>query len=202
MTSIERTAYPRFRRSPSKRELRELYTPTPGDEDFIKNTARGPAQKFGLMILLKVYQCLGYFPKPETIPGSVIGHIRAAMNLDAALIPDIASNHTLYRYHKAIRDHLEIQAEGKYIRHVAAQAMHKAAQTMENPADLISAATEMLIKEHCELPAFSTVARMAGRIRTLVNRGIYQGIQSKLAESSQQALLALLEQEDETTAFT
>jgi TnpA family transposase len=202
MTSIERTAYPRFRRTPSKRELRELYTPTPGDEDFVKNTARGPAQKFGLMILLKVYQRLGYFPRPETIPGSVIGHIRAAMNLDAALIPDIASNHTLYRYHKAIRDHLEIQAEGKHIRHVAALAMHKAAQTMENPADLISAATEMLIKEHCELPAFSTVARMAGRIRTLVNRGIYQGIQSKLSETSQQALLALLEQEDEATALT
>ncbi len=202
MTSIERTAYPRFRRTPSKKELRELYTPTLADVDFVNQTSRGAAQKFGLMILLKVYQRLGYFPRPETIPGAVIGHIRAAMNLDAALVPDIASHHTLYRYHKAIRDHLEIQAEGKHIRHVAAQAMHKAAQTMENPADLISAATEVLVKEHCELPAFSTVARMAGRIRTLVNRGIYQSIQTKLTFASQQALLALLEQEDEATSTT
>jgi len=68
MTSIERTAYPRFTRAPSVKELREIYTPTPTDVAFVTTTARGLAQKFGLMILLKVYQRLGYFPKPETIP--------------------------------------------------------------------------------------------------------------------------------------
>src|SRR5690242_3192093 len=73
VTSIERTAYPRFRRTPSKKELRELYTPTLADVDFVNQTSRGAAQKFGLMILLKVYQRLGYFPKAETIPGVVIG---------------------------------------------------------------------------------------------------------------------------------
>ena len=76
MTSIERTAYPRFTRAPSIKELREIYMPTPTDVAFVATTARGPAQKFGLMILLKVYQRLGYFPKPETIPGAIIGHIR------------------------------------------------------------------------------------------------------------------------------
>ena len=87
-------------------------------------TARGLAQKFGLMILLKVYQRLGYFPKPETIPGAIISHIRAVMKFPADLVPDIASNHTLYRYYAAIRAHLEIQSEGKHVRHIAAQAMH------------------------------------------------------------------------------
>jgi len=172
MTSIERTAYPRFTRAPSVKELREIYTPTSTDIAFVATTARGPAQKFGLMILLKVYQRLGYFPKPETIPGAIIGHIRAVMKLPADLVPDIASNHTLYRYYAAIREHLEIQSEGKHIRHVAAQAMHQAAQVMENPADLISAAIEILVKEHCELPGFSTLERMARRIRNLVNTGI------------------------------
>lgn len=75
MTSIERTTYPRFRRAPSVRELRDLSTPTLADVDFVNQTSRGPAQEFGLMILLKVYQCLGYFPKPETIPVTIIGHI-------------------------------------------------------------------------------------------------------------------------------
>ncbi|TME61430.1 MAG: DUF4158 domain-containing protein [Chloroflexi bacterium] len=147
-------------------------TPTSTDIAFVATTARGPAQKFGLMILLKVYQRLGYFPKPETIPGAIIGHIRAVMKLPADLVPDIASNHTLYRYYAAIREHLEIQSEGKHIRHVAAQAMHQAAQVMENLADLISAAIEILVKEHCELPGFSTLERMARRIRNLVNTGI------------------------------
>jgi fructose-1,6-bisphosphatase len=56
MTSIERTAYPRFTRAPSVKELRELFTPT--DVAFVATRARGPAQKFALMVLLKVYERL------------------------------------------------------------------------------------------------------------------------------------------------
>jgi hypothetical protein len=67
------------------KELREIYTPTPTDLAFVATTARGPAQKFGLMILLKVYQRLGYFPKPETIPGAIISHIHTVMKLPADL---------------------------------------------------------------------------------------------------------------------
>ncbi len=193
MTSIERTAYPRFSRAPSVKELRTIYTPTPTDVAFVSTTARGPAQKFGLTILLKVYQRLGYFPKPETIPGAIIGHIRSVLKLDADLVPDIASNHTLYRYHAAIRKHLEIESSGKHIRHIAAQAMHKAAHSMESPADLISAAVEVLVKEQCELPAFGTLERMARRIRTLVHRGIYHGIAAHLTDEQAASLMRLLE---------
>ncbi len=59
--SIERTAYSRFHRAPSVKELREIYTPTPGDVAFVSTTARGPRQKYGLMILLKVYSAFGLF---------------------------------------------------------------------------------------------------------------------------------------------
>lgn len=72
MTSIERierTAYPRFTRAPSVKELRELFTPTPTDVAFVATRARGPAQKFALMIFLKVYQRLHYFPDHQSIPG-------------------------------------------------------------------------------------------------------------------------------------
>src|SRR5712692_5950980 len=169
MTSIERTAYPRFSRAPSVKELREIYTPTPTDVAFVATTARGPAQKFGLMILLKVYQRLGYFPKPETIPGAIIGHIRSILK------------------------HLEIESSGKRIRHVAAQAMMHSAHSMESPADLISAAVEVLIKEQCELPAFGTLERMARRIRTLVHRGIYRSIATCLTDEQAAALIRLLE---------
>ncbi len=58
MTDISRTAYPRSTRAPSVKELREIYTPTPGDIAFVATRARGPSQKFALMILLKVYQRL------------------------------------------------------------------------------------------------------------------------------------------------
>jgi hypothetical protein len=52
MTAIERTAYRRFTRAPSIKELQTLYTPTLDDVAFVSTTARGPAQTFALMILL------------------------------------------------------------------------------------------------------------------------------------------------------
>ena len=191
MTAIERTAYPRFTRAPSVKELRDIYTPTPGDVAFVATKARGPSQKFALMILLKVYQRLHYFPEPQTIPGAVIGHIRVVMKLEANLVPDI-SPATLQRYHVALREHLEITTLGKQGRHVATRAMHTSAQVMNNPADLINAAIEMLLAEQCELPAFSTLDRLARRIRTLVNGGIYQRILANLSDAEQQALSGLL----------
>ena len=200
MASIERTVYPRFTRAPSVKELREIYTPTPTDVAFVATKARGPAQKFALMILLKVYQRLHYFPDPQSIPGALISHIRAVMNLPNDLVPDI-SPATLYRYYGVLREHLELNSQGKHARHVAAQAMHAAAQVMENPADLINAAIETLLVAHCELPAFSTLDRIAWRIRRLVNRGIYQRVFARIAEAEQQALSRLLEP-DESSPFT
>ena len=200
MASIERTVYPRFTRAPSVKELREIYTPTSTDVAFVATKARGPAQKFALMILLKVYERLHYFPDPQSIPGAVIGHIRSVMKLPDDLVPDI-SPATLYRYYGALREHFELNSQGKHARHIAAQAMHTAAQTMENPADLINAAIETLLVEHCELPAFSTLDRMAGRIRRLVNRGIYQSVFARMPEAKQQALSRLLES-DGSSPFT
>src|ERR1700687_1603542 len=112
MTAIERTAYPRFTRAPSVKELRTIFTPTPTDVAFVATHARGPAQKFALMILLKVYQRLQYFPDLHTIPGAVISHIRSVMEYPPDLVPDIASA-TLYRYYAAIRTHLEVKSQGK-----------------------------------------------------------------------------------------
>src|SRR5260370_236714 len=113
MTSIERTAYPRFTRAPSVKELGVMYTPTPADVAFVATHARGPAQKFALMILLKVYQRLGYFPELQTIPGAVISHLRAVMKYPPDLVPDIAPA-TLYRYFvgRILHDGTEMTDDG------------------------------------------------------------------------------------------
>ncbi|MFL5704702.1 MAG: DUF4158 domain-containing protein [Ktedonobacteraceae bacterium] len=200
MTAIERTIYPRFTRTPSAKEVRALYTPVPADRAFVEKHARGPAQKFSLMIMLKVYQRLHYFPDLQTIPGPVIGHIRSEMKYPDDLVPDIASA-TLYRYYLAIREELEIKGQSKETRRIAAAAMQKAAQVMESPADLINAAIGTLLQEQSELPAFSTLDRIAGRIRYLVNGGIYQRVFARLTAEQQQTLSSLL-QLDGPSPFT
>jgi hypothetical protein len=136
------------------------------------------------MILLKVYQRLHYFPDLQTIPGPVIGHIRSEMKYPDDLVPDIASA-TLYRYYLAIREELEIKGQSKETRRTAAAAMQKAAQVMESPVDLINAAIGILLQEQHELPAFSTLDRMASRIRYLVNGVIYRSVFTQLSAEHQ-----------------
>ncbi len=194
MTSIERTAYPRFSRAPSVKELRELYTPTPHDIAFVTTRARGDGPQFALMILLKTFQRLGYFPNPQEIPGAVISHIRAVMKFPDNLVPDIVSR-TLYRYHAAIRTHLEIQSEGKYVRHVAAKAIYEAVQVMDTPADLINVAIETLVKEHCELPAFRTLDLLATRVRKLVNGRLFQTVLNRLDGTEERFLTQLIDRD-------
>src|SRR6266487_2639439 len=200
MTSLERTAYPRFSRAPSLKELRELYTPTPHDIAFVTTRARGDSPQFALMILLKAFQRLGYFPNPQEIPGAVISHIRAVMRFPDDLVPDIVSR-TLYRYHAAIRAYLEIKSEGKYVRHVAAKAIYEAVQVMDTPADLINVAIETLVKEHCELPAFRTLDLLATRVRKLVNGRIFRTILDRL-DSTEERLLTQLIDKDAPGHFT
>jgi hypothetical protein len=135
MTAIERTPYPTFARAPQPKELLPLYTPTPEDVVFVSTTARGKSQQFALMILLKVFQKLGYFPAPQQIPEAIITHIRGVMKLPEDLVPDITPR-TLYKYHAAIRTHLKINGDGKQIRHIARKAVSDVAMIMDDPADV------------------------------------------------------------------
>ena len=61
-------------------------------------------------------------------------------------------------------------------RAVAAHAIRSAAEVKNNPADLINVALEMLVQESLELPAFSTLDAMAGRIRREVNTAMFERI--------------------------
>ena len=78
MTAIERTAYPRFRRGLTAEELAAVYTPTPEETAFATVTARGEAAVLSLLVLLKAFQRLGYFPRPTEVPAAAVGHLRPA----------------------------------------------------------------------------------------------------------------------------
>ena len=83
MTSIERTAYPRFKRQLTDKELTEIYTPTKPEIAFAYATTKGESNIFNLVVVLKAFQRLGYFPKLQDIPPKIINHIRS--NLKSGL---------------------------------------------------------------------------------------------------------------------
>jgi hypothetical protein len=130
MASIERTAFRRFKRSPSTKELKEYFTPSLQEVQIAYNAASGSGPVLSFLVLLKSFQRLGYFPFPEEIPGSIPMHIAGCMNFSKDIVPAYPSK-TLYRHKKAIRDYLGVVPFGSESRHITVEAVYKAAQTME-----------------------------------------------------------------------
>lgn len=193
MASIERTAYPRFKRNPLVKELEVLYTPTKDELDFARAMARKAQPRLGLLLLLKSFQRLGYFPAAEEIPQAIVQHVRTASGMDAEVPPVYVELRTLYRHRQVVRERLGVSAWGEDGLRVTSEAMSAAAQVMDNPADLINVAIEELVRQRIELPAFSTLDRLSRRIRALVNGRFFAAVMERLSEAERGQLDALLE---------
>jgi TnpA family transposase len=192
LASIERTAYPRFKRYFTPKELREIYTPTPAEIGFGLSTTQGQVYFLNLMVLLKSFQRLGYFPKLTDIPKSLITHIRTSLNLPSDISFGYEQSRTLYRHRAAIREYLNVTPFNQSARHLAVTTVYKSASVMDNPADLINVAIDELIHHCYELPGFNTLDRLVRRIRNLVNQQLFSGVINQLKDDYIQRLEDLL----------
>ena len=193
MASRERTAYPRFKPVIADRDLYNLYTPTDDDLQFLKQaTTQEPVLRLNVMLLLKTFQSLGYFPDLDDIPNAIIQHIRMTLKIPQDVTPGYPNDRTLYRHYEAIRAHLNVRAFDVQARQIIQQTVQQAAQTMDDPADLINVGIEVLIQQRYELPAFSQFERLIGHIRTEVNDAIFQKVVNRLTDDEHAALDRLL----------
>jgi TnpA family transposase len=191
MASIERTAYPRLKQQFTKSELRDFYTPTLDEISFVQEKARRSETRLHLLALLKTFQKLGYFLNLEDVSESLLKFLRIVLNLPADALPLVARN-TLYQHQSTILEYLNVKSYDRAARRLVVKTVFEAAQTMDNPADLINAAIEELIKERYELLAFSTLDRLIRRIRSLVNRRFWNTILRRISSADIMRLDALL----------
>lgn len=173
MTSIERTAYPRFKRYFTNFELESVYTPTKAEIAFGYSCTTGQSNFFNLVVFLKVFQRLGYFPKHEKIPYSIVEYIRNSLKLPSEIVLGYNNRKTMSRHRHYIRDYLKVIAFDKQALHLTAVSVYRSAQIMDNPADLINVAIEELIRVRYELPGFNTLDRLVRHIRYLVNQKLF-----------------------------
>ena len=192
MTAIQRTAYPRFRRLISTHELRNQFTPTADERHFLQATARSVQHRLNLAVILKSFQFLGYFPRLQVVPASVVQHLSFVLGLDESLRLRYDSQRTFQQHQEYVRTYLKVIGAGAQRRHIIAVAVYEAAQVMDTPADLITVAIEALRKAQCELPAFSPLDRAVLHVRAMVNRGLFQRLLDQLTLTEQQQLDALL----------
>ena len=63
MTSIERTAYPRFKRLITARELHLFFSPGLEEAQWAAERTESDEHQLALLLMLKSYQRMGCFPK-------------------------------------------------------------------------------------------------------------------------------------------
>lgn len=196
MTSIERTAYPRFKQYPHPSELAELYTPTEAELKLIETRTKSHEGKLRLMVMLKSFQRLGYFPHPECIPVPVIKHLRSCLKLQD-WVKAIPSERQRYIYQNIIREYLGVKPYDKKAQKVIAIFIAAEAEIKDHPADLINVAIEKLVQEKYELPAFSTLDRLVSHVRHLTNNRLFQLVSDNLTSAEKDYLDQLLSSETE-----
>lgn len=131
------------------------------------------------------------------MPEEILRFSRAALQSGGNILPLVPAR-TLYKHQAAIRRFLNVKAFDKTGRRTAARAVLSAAETMDNPAELINVAVEELIKERYELPAFSTLNLLVRHYRNFVNRRLFSRIYNRFSPFEIQSLDALLEADRQT----
>ncbi|MBQ1095040.1 Tn3 family transposase [Streptomyces sp. b94] len=192
MASVERTAYPRFKRTITSRELHQAFTPGTAEVAWVRGKARSAEHLLALVVLLKSYQKLGYFPDLSEVPHVVVEHVRGLLELGDEVEPRHDSTRTAARQRDFVRERLGVVYDQERAREVALAAIYEAVQTKDNPADLINVALEKLVKARLELPGYSTLDEMASAIRTEVNEEFFARIVARMDEVEQARLLGLL----------
>lgn len=199
MPGIHETVYPRFKNTISEKELADIYTPTYEEINLSQKIVRGENAKLCFLIMLKSFQRLGYFIALINIPQAIIQHISNVTNIitSSEVIENYNKSGTRLRHVQVIREYLNIKPYGPDARHVIVRAIGAAARTKDEPSDLINVAIEELIRQHYELPAFSTLVRASNRIRVSVYRSLYRQIHTLLNEESRNKIDKLLESEQD-----
>ena len=154
MASVDRTAYPRLPSMISVRELAEAFTPTVAEVKWARTSVIGPQALVALLVMLKCYQRLGYFPQWERVGPEVVEHVRArAVEVTGVGIdpPGRVSDRVFRRGRELVRQHTGAVRDPDRVHAVAETAMRQVLQGKDNPADVINVALEELTGQGCEL---------------------------------------------------
>ena len=193
MASIDRTAYPRFKRTISVRELREAYSPSLDELEWARRMTDSDEALLSLTMCLKCCQRMGYFTRFDEIPQSIAGHLRQELGLHESVDSATTPERTVRSHRALVRHRLGLVSDQAITRKIAAEAIRTAAEAKDNPADLINIALEELVKDNCELPGYSTLDRLAGQIRTEVNSRMHELVHGRMSEEERRRILALLQ---------
>lgn len=205
MPSINETIYPQIKNNISLLELNEIYTPTSDDIKFVNKSARGDTQKSYLLIMLKMFQRLGYFIQMKDVPENILKHI---LNNSFFQPLDIDyekydSSNTKNNHVAAIRNYLNIKPNDKRANHIAIKEAIEASKIKDNDADIINVVIDKLLQQRYELPAFSTLVRLSRKARHTIYSSYYKHVFESISDETKKSIdkLFYVNQNDVNTGW-
>lgn len=192
MVLIERTIYARFSRIISENELIKLYTPHDEDISIAYKYAKGLPNIAVFIVMIKTFKVLNYFPSYRSIPNRIIEYIKVSTNICGNIEINV-SEKTIQKYKLIIKRYLNIIDDKEFITNLVLKTVIEFHPIMEHPADVFNAVIEILIKNNCEFPAFSTLERRINSKRAAINNDIFEYVFSNLNEIIKKALDLMLE---------
>jgi len=195
MTTLHETAYPRLKPDPTAKELQDIYTPTEAELQCVRGITTGPTTRLALLLHLKLFQRLGYFTTLAEVPERIVQHVAQAIGMRRVPADKLAS----YDASGGQRKHLTqlraflnvrpLDAAGReWLSIVAATA----AQTKHIVPDIVNVMLEELVHHRFELPAFSTLERLAIAAREQVHDAHYRQISDALTPTMRALIDELL----------
>lgn len=192
---LQETAYPRLNPDPSPRDL-EIYSVTRAEMSFARHAVKRPAARIALFLHLKVVQRLGYFIRLDEIPPPIRQHILHSAGVkrppSLAELRRFDQSGTRQGVVEAVRRHLGIRPLDSTGKTWLTTAADKAAETKNTVPDVINVMLEELVHHRYELPAFSTLQRMAFAARERVNDRNFSGIVARLDAAAKRLIDELL----------
>ena len=184
MTQIHETAYPRLKNDPSPEDLNDVYTLTAAEIAFIDQIAKRPAARAVAFLYLKLFQRLGYFERIMKIPPLIrdyivaqTGYPRSPKSSELVRFENSGGRQQLVNALRRYHDVRPLDRQGQvWLQHVA----ETAADTRHVVADIINVLLEELVHHRYELPAFSTLERIAIRARERIHDSHFASITRQL----------------------
>ena len=186
-----RLIYPTLAERLTPADLHRLFSPNYEERRWAPTIARTPSSQVALLVQLKIFQAVGRFLPVEQIPEAAIEYIARALGVDEE-IRLLYTDSTLYRHHSSVLERLQVTAWGAAARELAHSTMSNIALARTDPADLVNAAVDALVRHRFELPSLDTLARLAGQVHSQVNTAQWAGISALLKADDLAALEARL----------
>ncbi|GAA2407717.1 hypothetical protein GCM10010420_39760 [Streptomyces glaucosporus] len=126
MTSIERTAYPRFKRLITAHEL-HLLSPARDELKWAAGATDGDEHLPALLLTLKSYQRMGCFSVLEDVPEQVVEFVRRQVELPEGTLPVYRAKRTAKHHRGLVRKRVGVAYDQGEARRIAEASIRREA---------------------------------------------------------------------------